>query len=598
MRIVRQQMLCIISPHWPGDPAALRAGRLHKRLRALLREVDIVHFASLALLPPAEGSACPLPSLMLEIVVDEGTAPEVVLNRLAHHPSGTLWLLYGACFESNAPPSGKRNDELRDMLLAQVNIAGGGFVGPRDRYIAQIRKERILYHRVRQIAPGIEAERRNERSTFASSLARRVLRRRSFEWVNERSPKSFWRARSGIAKGIYFSLLAVLAYVALWAVVGASNLLRTSGIGAVAGWAIDAMSRGAKALLLAALLLMAYRVLFWLLGAAARGWHAWFERLMRELNRPNDAWSARVAHVFGWLTVLPTALLALATLTYIAFDCKPTDMVAWYRSRVGSWPHMAAQAYAALYLPLLAVLLFGLRSSRASVDAAGDGWLARKRKAVQRWFFRPIDGPVAGAQQVHPMIELCEARLVARTAHMISLTDLRRPYAWSAFWTRASLWVVTTIGYFLFTEGKLGDAPGIQFSHWHIVDGGRRLLFCANFDGTFGGYLDDFIKGPSSGTTLFWRWTELRPRQAAVPGHPDVSRLRRFPSTRLLVCRGVRCEQQFKTYARESMLPHLFRFVAQDLSLEEKNRGTRLRDALGGERTDPKDDLIMRSLEA
>ena len=158
--------------------------------------------------------------------------------------------------------------------------------------------------------------------------------------------------------------------------------------------------------------------------------------------------------------------------------------------------------------------------------------------------------------------------------------------------------VVTTLGYIFFTEGSLGTAPGIQFSHWHIIDRGRRLLFCANFDGTFGGYLDDFIKGPSAGTTLFWRWTHLLPRRAAADDHPEITAPRRFPPTRLVVYRGVTSELRFKAYARESMLPYLYRYVASAQTLEQKNRATGLRDALCGPRTDVNDDRIMRAIES
>ena len=222
-----------------------------------------------------------------------------------------------------------------------------------------------------------------------------------------------------------------------------------------------------------------------------------------------------------------------------------------------------------------------------------------RRRAWRDWFYRTLDEEVPRAQQVHASIEGCEAELASGTAHMISLTDLRRPYAWSAFWTRLVLRIVTLFGYLLFTEGRLGGASGIHFGHWRIVQG-RRLLFCANFDGSFGGYLDDFINGAAHGTTLFWRWTRLDPRPNAAPGHPEVAPgdARAFPPTRLLLFRGVKCELEFKTYARNSMLPHLFRFDACNLAIDQIDRATRLRDALFGERNDANDDLIMRTLES
>ena len=99
---------------------------------------------------------------------------------------------------------------------------------------------------------------------------------------------------------------------------------------------------------------------------------------------------------------------------------------------------------------------------------------------------------------------------------MVSLTDIRNPNGWSAWWIRVSLGIVTLFGRVFFTGGRLGDAPGIHFGHWHIIEGGRRYLFCSNYDGNFGGYLDDFINGATVGTTLAWRWTTLKPRRSAV----------------------------------------------------------------------------------
>jgi hypothetical protein len=260
---------------------------------------------------------------------------------------------------------------------------------------------------------------------------------------------------------------------------------------------------------------------------------------------------------------------------------------------VGLWPLVAVAGLAGA----AAAVLWLAWLPRALPSAGRPSWPVAQWLKFRRWLTRGRPMVVPRAQQVHPSIDACEARLIAGTAHMISLTEVRSPRAWSGLWIRLVMGTVTSLGHMLFTEGRLGDAPGIHFGHWHLIDGGRRLLFCANFDGSFGGYLDDFIKGPSVGTTLFWRWTELHPRPAAAPGHPEVTHARRFPPTRLLALRGVKCERGFKAYARDSMVPHLFRADFIGLSLDEKLRGTELRDALFGVRCPVNDDIVMRALE-
>jgi hypothetical protein len=61
--------------------------------------------------------------------------------------------------------------------------------------------------------------------------------------------------------------------------------------------------------------------------------------------------------------------------------------------------------------------------------------------------------------------------------------------------------------------------------------------------------------------------------------------------------RGVKCELKFKSYARDSMLPHMYRFDACNATIDEINLATGLRDALFGERNDRNDDFIMRAIE-
>ena len=68
--------------------------------------------------------------------------------------------------------------------------------------------------------------------------------------------------------------------------------------------------------------------------------------------------------------------------------------------------------------------------------------------------------------------------------------------------------------------------------------------------------------------------------------------------SRFLVFRGVKCELRFKSYARDGMIPHLFRFDACNTAIDEANRATTVRDALFGERNERNDDEIMRAIES
>ena len=208
--------------------------------------------------------------------------------------------------------------------------------------------------------------------------------------------------------------------------------------------------------------------------------------------------------------------------------------------------------------------------------------------------------PLSGGHQVHPLVVKCEGELAGgrRVNHIFNLTDVRPPVWWNAFWLRYFLRLVTYLGHTVFTEGTLGNAEGIRFGHWYVIDGGRRLLFCSNYDGSFGGYLDEFINGASEGINLFWRWTELRKRGPAAPGHPEVVKPRSFPPTKMWAFGGCKYEQWFKTYSRDGMLPHLYRFEAYKQTALDVRRAGRVREAIAGARTPVMDDQLLRALES
>jgi hypothetical protein len=329
---------------------------------------------------------------------------------------------------------------------------------------------------------------------------------------------------------------------------------------------------------------LALGIFFVALPALFASFRHWLRSLDRELDRPTETISSLATYVAVWLVGVP---LVLAAVWYVVVYTLWPNIVA---RTLGPWIP-AVPGWKQLVIAALAILaLVGIAALFSRFD--------RLLQKVSGWFYHPHEDDVDRAQQVHPSVEECEAELVGGTAHMISLTDMRNPHWWSVWWTRLFLRLVTAIGRIFFTEGRLGGAPGIHFGHWHIIDNGRRYLFYSNYDGDFGGYLDDFINGASSGTTLFWRWTELKRRKAAASGQPEVVEPRAFPPTRFLAFRGVKCELKFKSYARDSMLPHLYRFDACNRTIDQINEATVLRDALFGTRNNCNDDLIMRAIES
>ncbi len=589
--MVRQQMICIVAPDWSG--ATTISNSVGAQLDALFSDVGIVHFASIALLPAIPG-AQDKPSLMLELVTEEGLAPADLLHRLAFHPSGAMWTLFDGFWSAPPTPVSVRNQALLDRLVEWHSVADGGFVGARDRSVRQIAMEQDLFRQTRLKARALKPVYGEDRTAFASALSRWAYDDPNGTWDTVPAPRSFWRGSgAGIGAKLAYPIAIVVGWLALlWLMRPLSWIIARIDSWLFGDWNIPVqlaakaagelsrylLASSLRFLLALAVLAVVLFVFLGVLPALFKSYRRWLASLGRELDRPTDTWSSTFTYVSVWVVGLP---ILLATLWCIGvYTFAPADL---YRSSVGpvvafalGWTHLA------IGVAVIAVLLLAVIVVLTQLN----------------WFYDPHKDDVDRAQQVHPSIEACEGRLVGGTAHMISLTDMRAPNWWSAWWTRFVLRLVTLLGYVFFTEGVLGGAPGIHFGHWRVIDNGRRFLFCSNYDGDFGGYLDDFINGASTGTTLFWRWTKLKPREAAGPGQPRVTELRHFPPSRFLALRGVKCELRFKSYARDSMLPHLYHFDACRLTVDQIRGAAALRDALFGERNESNDDRIMRAIES
>ena len=226
---VRQQMICIIAPDWRGGADLVASDHMSQALKAIFRDVEVVHFASIALLPAMSDAQSPLPSLMLELAVEEGLRPYDLLYRLVNHPSGAMWSLYGIYWPEGERPVGQRNQELLDRLMSWHSIADGAFVGARDRSVRQIKKERGLLRQTRETARQLKAEQGSDRATFALSLSRWAFEKPEFDWATEPAPRSFWRGSGAsiIAKVAYPAAVVALWMASVW-LVGAFFRLATS----------------------------------------------------------------------------------------------------------------------------------------------------------------------------------------------------------------------------------------------------------------------------------------------------------------------------------------------------------------------------------
>ena len=141
------------------------------------------------------------------------------------------------------------------------------------------------------------------------------------------------------------------------------------------------------------------------------------------------------------------------------------------------------------------------------------------------------------------------------------------------------LFVIELAGRYIYTHGRLGTIPTIHYARWVVIDGGRRLLFFSNFDGSWENYLGDFIDKAASGLTAVWSNTDG------------------FPKTRWLTQDGATDEQRFKAYTRTSQAPTQVWYSAyKRLTVNNINNNSAIRAGLYGEQTPEETEAWLRRL--
>jgi hypothetical protein len=69
---------------------------------------------------------------------------------------------------------------------------------------------------------------------------------------------------------------------------------------------------------------------------------------------------------------------------------------------------------------------------------------------------------------------------------------------------RLILLMIDVAAKYLFPPGELLDIRTIHFARWVIIDGGKRLLFISNYDGSWENYIGDFVDKGNFGLNAIW----------------------------------------------------------------------------------------------
>ena len=116
----------------------------------------------------------------------------------------------------------------------------------------------------------------------------------------------------------------------------------------------------------------------------------------------------------------------------------------------------------------------------------------------------------------------------------------------------------------VFARDNLAGIRSIHFARWVLLDGGRRVVFASNYDGSQESYMSDFIDRIAWGVNLVF------------------SNGVGYPSTRWLVHGGARDEQRYKAYLRNHQLPSVWFSAYPTLSARNIDDNSALRHGLAG----------------
>jgi len=125
------------------------------------------------------------------------------------------------------------------------------------------------------------------------------------------------------------------------------------------------------------------------------------------------------------------------------------------------------------------------------------------------------------------------------------------------------LWVIAYGARHIYTRGRLARVRSIHFARWVYLDGGRRIIFFSNYDGSLESYMDDFINKVGFGLNVVF------------------SNGIGYPRTNWLVLDGCADERSFKEYLRRHQLPTQVWYKAYPgLTAIDLERNSRIRKGL------------------
>jgi hypothetical protein len=185
----------------------------------------------------------------------------------------------------------------------------------------------------------------------------------------------------------------------------------------------------------------------------------------------------------------------------------------------------------AAFFAVGAVLRFALERTVAREEAAGSTTLRRTRPERQ-----------GGDGQMERIF--ASERPFGQNALTHIAVPKQNPFRWLL--VRAVFFAVELVARIEYVNGALGNITSIHFARWMWIDGGSRLLFFSNYDGTWESYLGEFTDKQATWLSAVW---------SSCEGFPPTEGL--FSPTS-----GAGQEEHFKLWTRDNELYTPFWYAA------------------------------------
>lgn len=175
----------------------------------------------------------------------------------------------------------------------------------------------------------------------------------------------------------------------------------------------------------------------------------------------------------------------------------------------------------AIFLPLVALIV----GAPVVLGLAAWAFFLRRREIIDAKNFRPL---MKDPDKVASLFHRENHTVQNQISHLVTIRkEPVRHFTLNMVFASVRLLVKA-----VFNNGSLAGIRSIHFARWARLDGGKRLLFFSNYDGSWESYLGEFVDRGSNGLGLVWSNTED------------------YPPTRWLIREGARHADEFKAWSR------------------------------------------------